>query len=76
MEKQVGAIVEVGPEDWQVVQQDAAGMGRMEFGGRWVVGGEGIVEVRLVWEDTGTAVTAGLDWQGWQPAAMGPGLVC
>ena len=34
MEKQVGAIVEVGPEDWQIVQQDAAGMGRMEFGGR------------------------------------------
>ena len=64
MEKQVGAIVKVGPEDWQIVQQDAAGMGRMEFGGRWVVGGEGIVEVRLVWEDTGTAVTAGLDWQG------------
>ena len=71
MEEQVGAIVEVGPEDWQIVQQDAVGLGRMELGGRWVVRGEGIVEVRLVWEDTGTAVTAGLDWQGVETGSDG-----
>ena len=71
MEEQVGAIVEVGLEDWQIVQQDAEGMGRMEIGGRWVVEGEGLVEVRLVWEDTGTAVTAGLDWQGVETTSDG-----
>ena len=35
----------------------------MELGGRWKFDGEGKVEVRLVWEDTGVAVTSGMDWQ-------------
>jgi hypothetical protein len=62
MVEQIGAIIEEGPEDWQIVQQ-MNGVGRMELGGRWKFDGEGKIEVRLVWEDTGVAVTSGLDWQ-------------
>ncbi|MDE0966111.1 MAG: hypothetical protein OSB73_23545 [Candidatus Latescibacteria bacterium] len=62
MVEQIGAMIEEGPEDWQIVQQ-MNGVGRMELGGRWKFDSEGKVEVRLVWEDTGVAVTSGLDWQ-------------
>ena len=48
---------------WIVVQQDERGKGRIELGGRWKFETPGQVEVRLVWEDTGVAVAAGLDWQ-------------
>ena len=63
MEEQTGAMVERGPEDWQILQQDESGNGRIELGGRWKHETSGQVEVRLVWEDTGVAVAAGLDWQ-------------
>ena len=63
MEEQIGAIIEQGPEDWQIVQQDERGEGRIELEGRWKFETPGQVEVRLVWEDTGVAVAAGLDWQ-------------
>jgi hypothetical protein len=64
MEEQIGAVIEEGPEDWQIVQQDGEGRGRMELRGKWRHVGKGRVEVRIVWEDTGVAVAAGLDWQG------------
>ena len=63
MEDQIGVIIEQGPADWQIVQQDERGQGRIELGGRWKFETPGQVEVRLVWEDTGVAVAAGLDWQ-------------
>ena len=62
MVEQIGAIIEEGPEDWQIVQQED-GVGRMELKGRWEFESAGKVEVRLVWEDTGVAVSSGLDWQ-------------
>ena len=37
MEEQIGAIIEQGPEDWQIIQQDERGEGRIELGGRWEV---------------------------------------
>ena len=63
MEKQIGVIIEQGPADWQIVQQDERGQGRIELEGKWKFETPGQVEVRLVWEDTGVAVAAGLDWQ-------------
>ena len=63
MAEQTGAIIERGPEDWRIVQQDDGGQGRIELGGRWRSETPGQVEVRLVWEDTGVAVAAGLDWK-------------
>ena len=35
MVEQIGAIIERGPEDWQIVQQDEDGNGRIELGGKW-----------------------------------------
>ena len=63
MEEQIGVIIEQGPADWQIVQQDERGQGRIELAGKWKFETPGQVEVRLVWEDTGVAVAAGLDWQ-------------
>ena len=63
MVEQTGAILEHGPEDWQIAQQDDSGRGRIELGGRWRSETPGQVEVRLVWEETGVAVAARLDWQ-------------
>ncbi|MDE2809632.1 MAG: hypothetical protein OXN90_14555, partial [Gemmatimonadota bacterium] len=63
MEEQIGVIIEQGPADWQILQQDECGKGRIELGGKWKFETPGQVEVRLVWEDTGVAVAAGLDWQ-------------
>lgn len=71
MEAQIGAIIEQGPEDWQIAQQDERGEGRIELAGRWKFDIPGQVEVRLVWEDTGVAVAAGLDWQAAQTEANG-----
>ena len=59
---QVGAIIESGPSDWQIVQRDANGHGVMPVAGKWVGDAPGNVQVRLVREDSGQAVTAGLDW--------------
>ena len=71
MAEQIGAIIEQGPEDWQIVQQDERREGRIELEGRWKFETPGQVEVRLVWEDTGVAVAAGLDWQAVSTAEDG-----
>ncbi|MYF93626.1 MAG: hypothetical protein F4184_16610, partial [Gemmatimonadetes bacterium] len=71
MAEQIGAIIEQGPEDWQIVQQDERGEGRIGLEGRWRFETPGQVEVRLVWEDTGVAVAASLDWQAVPTAADG-----
>ena len=62
MADNVGAIIEHGPADWQVFQQDAQGFGTIDVGGRWVIDAKGQVELRLVAEDTGVAVSRDLDW--------------
>ena len=67
---QTGAVIERGPCDWQIVQQDGDGLGEIELEGRWAIGEAGEVEVRLVGEATGVAVNAALDWR---PAETFPG---
>lgn len=66
-----GATIEAGPSDWQILQQDGQGQGRIEASGRWapkesmgLLGAAGgWVEVRLMRQDTGVPVKAHLDWR-------------
>jgi sialate O-acetylesterase len=63
---QIGAIIDDGPSDWQIIQQDARGFGRIALRGRWTpdaTNAAGRVEARLVVQDTGTAVSRDTDWQ-------------
>ncbi|MSR81807.1 MAG: sialate O-acetylesterase [Candidatus Latescibacteria bacterium] len=60
MTENTGAIIDQGPSDWQIIQQDASGFGALSLKGRWIHPEPGRVEVRLVREDTGIAVC---DWQ-------------
>ncbi len=74
---QVGAIIEDGPADWQILQQDDRGVGVVSLRGRSVRDAEdpgpGVVHVRVVHEATGSPVSSKLDWhpadthddQGW-----------
>ncbi|MBM3277619.1 MAG: sialate O-acetylesterase [Candidatus Handelsmanbacteria bacterium] len=66
MTENTGALIDQGPSDWQIVQQDDSGQGALSLSGRWVHPEPGRVEVRLVREDTGIAVC------GWQPAQTSP----
>ncbi|HVF09901.1 MAG TPA: sialate O-acetylesterase [Abditibacteriaceae bacterium] len=61
--EQVGAIIESGPCDWQIVQRDEQGFGTMEVAGRWVGAARGKVQLRLVGEANSLPVTPNLDWQ-------------
>jgi len=62
-DEQIGATIESGPSDWQVLQQDQDGYACITVSGRWVSPESGKVEVRLVYEATGMPVGRGLDWQ-------------
>lgn len=55
-----GAFIDAGADDWQIFQRNAAGMGEIKLRGRWKYADPGNVEVRLVEQDTGSAV---LDWR-------------
>lgn len=66
MTENTGALIDQGPSDWQIIQQDASGHGALALKGRWVHPDPGRVEVRLVREDTGVAVC------DWQPALTNP----
>jgi len=61
-DSQVGAVIETGADHWQILQRNAEGSGAIELAGRWVAETRGRVEVRLVTEDTGVAVSRALDW--------------
>lgn len=61
--EQIGAILENGPADWQILQQNAAGVTDIPLSGRWAFESPGVVQVRLVHEDTGVPVNRALDWQ-------------
>ncbi|HUU21177.1 MAG TPA: sialate O-acetylesterase [Phycisphaerae bacterium] len=59
----VGVVIDEGPRDWQILQRRANGTVDIAVSGRW--GSEETacgVDVRLVNEDDGAAVTADLDW--------------
>ncbi len=68
---QVGAIIEQGAEDWQLIQQDDDGLGAVALAGRWVSESPGRVEVRLVLEDSGVAISRSLDWHAAETAGDG-----
>ena len=60
---QVGAIIEEGPQDWAIAQQDEDGLGTFELRGRWRLAAAAAeestppwVEVRVVLESTGAPV--------------------
>ena len=64
----IGATIDDGLTDWQIVQQDDRGVGSINLQGRWGAAdpatGEapGSVHVRVVYETTGTPVSTSLDW--------------
>jgi hypothetical protein len=60
---QTGAIIDSGPSDWQIVQQDEHGVASIELSGRWVGETPGRVQLRLVREDNSVPVTPALDWR-------------
>jgi sialate O-acetylesterase len=64
---QVGAIIEDGPSDWQILQRDESGSAVVSLRGRWVAdpadAGAGVVHVRVVHEATGGPVSVSLDWR-------------
>ncbi|MFC1805896.1 sialate O-acetylesterase [Planctomycetota bacterium] len=60
---QTGAILLDGPTDWQILQQDEHGCADLPLAGRGDAETAGTVEVRLVAEDTGVAVSRDLDWR-------------
>ncbi len=60
---QVGAIITSGPSDWQIFQQNESQVASINLSGQWVSDTPGVVQARLVHEDTATAVTAELDWR-------------
>lgn len=67
-EVQIGAILDAGLHDWQILQQDSAGFATLSLHGRWVAdeaaaGQPCVVQVRVVAGDTGVAINRSLDWQ-------------
>src|SRR4028118_1214594 len=66
-----GAIIESGPSDWQIVQQDEQGFASIELAGRWVGEAPGRVQIRLVREDNSLPVTPALDWSDAKTMADG-----
>jgi sialate O-acetylesterase len=61
--RQIGAVIETGPADWQIIQQDADGQAAISLAGSWVGDTPGNVEVRLLREESGAPVAEDLDWQ-------------
>ena len=59
----IGATLTAGPADWQIIQRDENGWGRLELAGRWVCPEPGTVEARLVHQDSAAPVSQQLDWQ-------------
>lgn len=63
---QIGAVIDSGLMDWQIVQQDEQGYGTIMLRGRWfpdaMLPGTGNVHVRIVSEATGAAVSQALEW--------------
>ena len=65
-----GALIDRGPVDWQLIQQDGRGFGRISLTGRWAAkesmgllgAGGGEVQVRIVRETTGSPVHDGFAW--------------
>lgn len=68
IQPQIGATLDGGLQDWQILQQDTSGFATLNLQGHWqadeaTAGQPCIVEVRVVAGDTGVAVNRALDWQ-------------
>lgn len=63
---QIGAVIDAGLTDWQIIQQNEHGYGEIGLSGRWfadaTLPGTGAVHVRVLQEATGAAVSRALDW--------------
>lgn len=73
-----GAFIRSGATDWQLLQQDARGRGRLNLAGEWapkegigLPGGGGKVEWRLVSEETGAPLNSSLTWNSAETAPDG-----
>lgn len=63
MSEIVGVVIDSGPSDWQILQQDARGRVNIPLSGRWAhTSKPQEVLVRLVHEDTGVPPAKHLDW--------------
>ncbi len=65
----IGALIDRGPDHWQILQRQADGTADVRLAGRWRqegLSGAPTVHVRVVLEDSGEAVVS------WRPAQMGP----
>ena len=63
----VGVVIDEGPTDWQIFQQDSRGVAEISVSGRWVcpseMGGKAKgVDLRLMSVDTGGPAAPHLDW--------------
>ena len=59
----VGVVIDEGPSDWQILQQDNNGAADIRVGGRWGTAAEPQgVDARLVFERNGAPAAAHLDW--------------
>ena len=70
---EIGVIIDKGPQNWQIAQQNARGTADISLSGRWLTQDPhktAAVMARVVWEHDQHAVTLALDWQA---AAMEPG---
>ncbi|HEY3331634.1 MAG TPA: sialate O-acetylesterase [Capsulimonadaceae bacterium] len=65
MATQHGVTIVNGPSDWQIIQQNESGHGRIELSGTWRSndGNPGVVEVRVAFENTSASVTSALHWR-------------
>ena len=75
-EAQIGAVIEAGLVDWQILQQDHSGYATLTLQGRWQADAEMadqpcVVEVRVVAGDTSVVVNRSLDWQAANTTADG-----
>ncbi len=76
--KNTGATIESGLSDWQIIQRDEHGLGKIDLKGRWSgpkTRPDGTqkcsVQARLVWQDYNEPVTAALDWHDAQTQPEG-----
>lgn len=68
-----------GPFDWQLIQRDSRGMGRLALGGTWAAKSDmgllgatgGDVQARLVSEETGAPIHDGFTWRSSESATDG-----
>lgn len=63
---ETGVIIDHGPQNWQIIQQNSAGKAEITLSGRWITldpHKSAQVLARVVWENDQHAITRVLDWQ-------------